>query len=452
MSKFWWMVLPLLVAAGLAHPAFAQADAEMLAGDPLPAPAPAPPPADDLAQAADATADVAALGAPAPEPEASAPLPPVDVDLAIGMDPAGFDDRLQIYGFADFTYLSDNWDTELAVVQQHTRSFMSGNLNLYLAKNLTARARTLAEVRFTFLPNGSVSLTDGSIYDDAAADPTNSYRTTQWGSVIIERAYVEYDLLEHLTIRAGHWLTPYGIWNIDHGSPVVITPGRPYIIGEQFFPEHQTGLELFGSHYHEGFRIGYHLTASNGRGAAEAQLDQDSRLAFGGRLELETPWGLKLGGSYYRGRYTGARGVETPAPTYLEAAYGADARFERGPLLLQAEMIARDKHYPADALGVAAMSGTGTVPGGRDFGFYVLAGYRFSRLWSIMPFVFAEDEEPADHSVFTRSIDVDVGVNLRPTDSLVLKAMLLYDMFDGHTGLVDGHQLTEINLQAAWAF
>ena len=375
-----------------------------------------------------------------------------DVDLAsIGIDPEGYDDKLAFYGFADVGFVSDNWSADVGVVPKHAKTFLVGHLNVYLAKNLSARARTLAEVRFTFLPNGSRSLIDGSVTDNAVTDPTDYYRTTQWGSIIIERVYVEYDVSEHLTIRAGHWLTPYGIWNTDHGSPVIIPVVRPFIIGEQFFPEHQTGLELFGSHYHGGFRLGYHLTASNGRGASEAQVDQDNKLAFGGRLELETPWGLKLGGSYYRGRYTGAAPAGGVAPTYLEAAYGGDLRFERGPLLVQAEVIARDRRFPAEAIAAAAAAGR-PMPGSRDFGYYVLAGYRFDRWWNAMPFVFFEDERPSDPSYFTRSVEIDAGVNFRPIDSLVLKAVAVYDVFDGSVGLVDGHTLYELAAQAAWAF
>jgi hypothetical protein len=418
-----------------------------------PASSPAASPADDLERAADATADVAVVGAPgAAEGDAAGQRDRgahADIDLsALGLEPGApaYDDRLNIFGFADVGFLSDVWSRDPILFPRVTRYFLVGNLNLYLARNLTARARTLAEVRFTFLPNGSTNA-DGSVIDTTAQELTNFFRPAQWGGIVIERAYAEYDVTDHLTIRGGRWLTPYGIWNTDHGSPVVISAVRPYIIGEQFFPEHQTGLDLFGSYHRADFRLGYHLTVSNGRGATEAQLDQDNKLAFGGRLELETPWGLKLGGSYYRGRYTGvATTAGTPPDTYLEAAYGGDFQLDRGPLRIQAEVIARDHHHAVDP---------GTMGGardGRDFGYYVLAGYRFDRLWNVMPFAYYEQERPADPGYFTLSRDVVVGLNFRPTGSMVLKVSAMYDAFDDGPGALDGERLREYLAQAAWAF
>jgi len=84
--------------------------------------------------------------------------------------------------------------------------------------------------------------------------------------------------------------------------------------------------------------------------------------------------GLKAGGSYYRGRYTGLPAAAGAlAETYDEAAYGGDAQFDRGALHLQGEVIARERHYE---VGQRAASAAGFAPDGRDFGFYVLAGYR----------------------------------------------------------------------------
>jgi hypothetical protein len=426
----------------LAKAADATADVANMPGDP-----------DTLAKAADATADVAAVAPPAGAATPAAVKPSSDdIDLsALGLDPgaSAFDDKLNLYGFADFGFTTSHWNKDIPTIPKDAKSFAIGNLNVYLARSLTPKARALLEVRFTFLPNGSTNI-NGTSVDSTANDPTNFSRPVQWGGVVIERAYVEYDVSEHLTVRAGHWLTPYGIWNIDHGSPVIIATVRPYIIGEQFFPEHQTGLDLYGSHTSKGFKLGYHLTGSNGRGGSEAQIDTDNKLAFGGRLELETPWGLKLGGSYYRGRYTALTTVAGQMPqSFLEAAYGADAQFDRGPLHVQGEVIVREHHY-TDGNRMAGPAGF--MPDGRDLGFYALAGYRFTELWNAMPFFVHEDYRPADHSIFERVQGDSLGLNFRPAPSLVLKVAGSYVLFPGNQGLLGHATFWEISSQASWVF
>jgi hypothetical protein len=449
-----WLLAGFLVGAlaprAVAQPASAAlgGDHEVLAGDPLPTAA------DELGMAADATSEVAAM---APAVPGSSIHPSSDaIDLSsLGLEPGApaYDDKLNVYGFADISVQASHWVRKSSFIAQNARTFAIGNLNLYLAKNLTAKARALAEVRFTFLPNGSLNIAGGvvgSTVDTTALDVTNFSRPSQWGGVVIERAYVEYDVTEHLTIRAGHWLTPYGIWNIDHGTPTVLTPGLPYVIGERFFPEHQTGLDLFGNHHRDGYQLAYHATISNGRGATEAQADQDNKFAFGGRLALTTPWGLKVGGSYYRGRYTGLATTAGATPeTYLEAAYAGDAQLDRGALHLQTEVIARDRHYTA---GQRAAATAGFVPDGRDFGFYVLAGYRFERLWNVMPCVGYEDYRPADHWLFPGSGVEDAGLNFRPTPNLVFKLQATHTRFDDGTGLFAGESTYYYTAQACWVF
>lgn len=442
--------LAMVALGALTQHALAQPQPGVGPGDP----APHAHPADDLSKAADATAEVAAIaGSPDGAPPTPAKASSDDIDLSsLGLEPgaAAFDDKLNIYGFADFTYSAFHASRPSPFFRQDTRTFQVGNLNVYLAKNLTHEARTLSEVRFTFLPNGSMNA-DGSLISTSATDVTRETRPVQWGGIVIERAYLEYDVGDHLTIRAGHWLTPYGIWNIDHGSPVILGTYRPYTIGEQFFPEHQTGLDMFGSHYQDGFKLNYHLTVSNGRGATEAVSDLDTELAFGGRLELETPWGLKVGGSYYRGRYTGLPATAVAqGETFHEAAYGGDAQFDRGPLHLQGEASLRERHYE---VGQRAATGAGFAPDGRDIGYYLLVGYRFDRLWNVMPFVIGERYTPTDHSLTSGGSDLSVGLNFRPAPSLVFKLEAERAVAnDDGMGLLAGQKVFVYAAQASWVF
>ena len=72
---------------------------------------------------------------------------------------------------------------------------------------------------------------------------------------IEELCYVEHEFNGLLKLQAGQYLTPYGIWNVDHGSPTIIGIKKPFVVSNELFPEQQTGLQLFGSGFLDPFEI-----------------------------------------------------------------------------------------------------------------------------------------------------------------------------------------------------
>jgi hypothetical protein len=436
-------LLGALFVAGLGHAASAQPTEEVPPAEPVPVePAPVEP--------APAEPDPP-VAAPVAAPVVAAPVEEFDLG-AIGLDATtAFDDKLNIYGFVDFTYAALHVPRPNPIFSD-TRSFGVGNLNLYLSKNLTRKWRTLAEVRMLFAPNGSTN-PDGTVTNTTTKDPGNGYRPIEWGGIRIERVYLEYDLHPKLTVRAGRFLSPYGIWNIDHGSPTIIPTLRPYVIGEQFIPEHQTGIELFGSHYLDEYRIDYHATVSNGRSPAEATQDPDRKLAFGGRLAFTAPLAgtLTLGVSAYRGRASSLPTTIGADPEVVsdEVAYAADAVWNHGGFLAQGEIMVREREF---LVGKRKGRAGGFLPNGRDFGWYVLAGYRFDAAWQVMPFAMVEYYRPLEGILFEVARQGSVGLNFRPAPTIVLKAMAT--MVDttgaGSVGSLD--RLHIYTGQAAWVF
>ena len=430
------------------------------------------PTADDLNKAADATADAAAVAPPSEEmakaadaaaEAASVPATPPpaaaakdDIDLAaLGLDPtaaAAFDDKLNIYGFADVTYQS--FSTRKAVPYlDSSRSFIAGAVDLYLAKNQTEHWRSLAEIRMLYVPNGGQSESTGAITNTAVDDPSNFSLPVTWGGISIERAYVEYDVNNYLTVRAGHFLTPYGIWNTDHGSPTIITPNRPYVISQAYFPEHQTGLDFLGRFPVGDYHVGYHATVTNGRNPTETVSDPDKQIALGGRLEFEAPWAgtLKLGVSAYKGRSTST--VTTPGTipdSYDEVSYAADAMWDHGGWHAQAEFVGNDIHYRD---GSRARTATGFSPDARQRGGYALVGYRFDRLWNVMPYTIFEYQNPIEKAYWDHTISESAGLNFRPTPNIVLKAHFTYAVSKGNETTLFGNNTLYLGIaQIAWVF
>jgi hypothetical protein len=228
-----------------------------------------------------------AAEAPQPEPEsAAAPspapalgLPPTAVELpaedaalndallAAELQKLGLDDiesggsvdtSLHLSGFADFSLMSlfgkaGDWRGAF----ERFPAFSIGNFNLYIDKRLSQTLRMFGEVRLSFLPNGTAppGAAPGEFQSTASEDYANFKRPVRWGGIIIPRVYLEWAPFRFFGVRAGVFLTPYGIWNVDHGSPTIIPVQRPLAVGVAMFPERQTGLEVLGQ-----FDISNHST------------------------------------------------------------------------------------------------------------------------------------------------------------------------------------------------
>lgn len=394
-----------------------------------------------------------------------APAADDDVDLStLGIDPTPADEHLSLYGFADVSWrklLAPDTSVAASLFPKEN-TFLVGNINLYATKKLSRRWRSLLEVRFLYAPQ--LETASGSYESTTAPDPADLDRPIEWGGLSIERVYLEYEVNEWLTVRAGSFLTPYGIWNVDHGSPTIIPVTRPYIIGESLFPHQQTGLEAYGAHAIGDYQLRYHATFTNGRGRFQAVRDLDENKALGARIELETPWldGVHIGISGYRGRYTdrpadfividasGTPVNTTPAGVrYDELSWGADVLVLHGPLQLQAELVGNGRHYLP---GAREQTRGGYASDGRYYGAYALAGYRFDHLWQVMPFGVVEIDRPrpgADLGATSTIYQLTGGFNFRPDPSVVLK--LQYSWVGLRSSLLD-LDIGAFEAQAAWAF
>ncbi len=89
-------------------------------------------------------------------------------------------------------------------------------------------------------------------------------------------------------MRVGIFLTPFGIWNVDHGSPARTMVQPPLMYSSHFggFPERQLGIELYGRARTGAVSWDYHLTVSNGGGPTQLYFDLDDNKAIGARLKV----------------------------------------------------------------------------------------------------------------------------------------------------------------------
>jgi hypothetical protein len=407
---------------------------------------------------------------PAEAPADEAPPALSDAELQqLGFDAAepAVNYDLHLSGFIDFGTTVPLGDSKNLLAKP---AFSIGNLNLYISKNLTESVRTMAEVRFLYLPNGSpVSLTDRSGISTAAYDYSDFNRELRWGGIEIERVYVEWAADPLLTIRVGQFLTPYGVWNVDHGTPTIISIQRPFVIGYAFFPERQTGFELYGRwQTSNNGLLGYHLTLSNGTGPASEYADLDKNKAIGGRVYWEyRKWGeLKLGGSAYYGRNTNATSSGGVVNGKLKVtdkilqqsdslALALDATFKYRGVLLQAEFITQQVAFTdagrTPSFAIATFQ-TNYPADGFRYGGYLLAGYRFD-WFGVMPYVLLQRTGGVDSAQQAQDsgTPIVIGVNVRPIESLVAKFEYTRVIFDKGQ-LFPGYDIELLGAQLAWAF
>jgi hypothetical protein len=353
--------------------------------------------------------------------------------------------KLELSGFTDFSYIQNisPKSSALRKIAYPYSSFSVGNVNLYLAAALAERWKLLAEVRFLYLPSGALNYpntagVEVAPYDTSAIDYADDGRLLNWGGISIQRVQIDYALHPLLSFRFGEWLTPVGIWNVDHGSPVVISVFRPFIIGQRLFPERQTGIQISGEWSGEVDTLGYFLTLSNGRGPSDSYADLDNNKGVGGRAYWTTSrfGSLTLGVSAYKGRFTSRSkeyGITTPAGqapvltavdpvlvSYHEQAIAADLRFEYSGLLVQSEVMQQEVAYEDGARPTFNVSPLADY---RDRGYYALAGYRTPWL-GIMPFGLVEGYNFAVTPYTGPGFSLSYGLNIRPQPNVVVKLQL----------------------------
>jgi hypothetical protein len=334
-------------------------------------------------------------GQAGPEQPGSASEPTADAQLGGEATEAEerFTPSVRLYGFAD-AGIQRSWgglfNSGLAL--SDATNFVLGNVNVYFDASPLEHFRFLTEVRFTTLPNGaeSFSSTSGSMQrqDTGVQDQTSTaggFTTIHWGGIVLERAQIEWTPTDAFNLRVGYFLTPYGIWNVDHGSPTRIMLRPPFFVSVELMPERQTGVDLFGVFHALPWDIGYDLYVSNGRTIGTVDFSDDK--ALGGRVYFRTrrPFPMQFGGSFFRGTtqdYAKAPGVDamgrailarTETVAFNELDGGLDASLDLESLRIRAEVIFKRVVFEPGKRAITYGIANANVT---DSGGYLMLAYR----------------------------------------------------------------------------
>ena len=447
-SRTWASAALSLVVCALAHAALAQDAEAPPPAAPAPAPEVQPSQSDELQRVLERANQLEQRVQQLEQAQVESALAAnTEVNPALLAAPETF----RIYGFADFG-VNHAWVGENSLLRglaSTATTFAVGNLNLYFHFQPDAAWQVLAEIRFTGYPHGEETAfatplggeyarTDTQVID--VGSPATSFQF-RWGGIFIERAYAQYTFSEHLSIKVGQFLTPYGIWNVDHGTPTLIALMMPHFVSAEIFPARQVGIALSGALMMSGWELGYDAYVSNGRTAT--QLDFTSNKAFGGRLKLGrvAPLPIVLGVSFYYGQLDD---IEKEIVSFdpfriqrnfivegTEAGVGADFAVDVDALRIRSEAIMRAVRYEDGKRLPITIGPPGSLkPDNNEYDAYLLAAYRLP-VWGLEPFAYGE----FDHFVSPLGDDQLViagGLNIHFTEFAQLKTevarVLFFDM------------------------
>ena len=354
--------------------------------------------------------------------------------------------QVRIYGFADFGIMRTIAPKDPTYASQFTTplTFYLGRLNLYYDAHPASDFRFLAETRLSLYPNGTSSgvsptgqvlQTSTQVSDISSPNPSAS---VNWGSLILERAVLDWTRYSLFSVRAGLFLTPFGIYNVDHGSPTLIASTLPIYISQGWIPQRQLGVQIFGSYPIAPWELGYAATVSNG--ASDGILDVGDSKAYGGRVfaHRSGELSLTLGGSalyqpYRKNQsqfglaadgsltYSSTRVVERSGLTL-----GGDLSVDYRGLRLRSEMVMYQKRYTPGERDTTNDVMGGLAPDERDVSWYTLLAYRFGRL---EPYLFSDLFVISPTQSLTEAWLPGLGVNVYLQPNVIVKTSWIHPMF-----------------------
>ena len=359
--------------------------------------------------------------------------------------------KIRLYGFSEFgfrkTWINDK--SFFKNIQDDSATFLLGSTNLYLEAQPHPKFRSLNEVRFTLYPNGVPGpdlkqSQSATVFDVTSATGRNK---VSWSGIVLERAILEWKQSDALKVMAGYFLTPYGIWNVDHGSPTLISSGLPGFYAAEYFPTRLTGLQLLGAVTTGDWELGYRAYLTNGR--SRVVFDNQNNKLFGGRLYAtwRPTWGtLTVGGSGFSGTYVEkdyAIKFEEADPystfhveatkkiEYSEWGAAADLALDAGSLRIRSEFVANRTDFsnppavcpiPTDTKCTlrqpTSIPGT-FYPDRTRWDLYGLVAYRLPFL-GLEPYVYAEYDRRPDFTSSASAI-LSGGLNVYLTASARIK-------------------------------
>ncbi len=361
--------------------------------------------------------------------------------------------KIDVYGFFDLTFFRFfAEDNRLENLLPASSSFTISTLNLYFYSEMTDTLSAIAELQFSFQPLGEEpqlelpSLGTGYERTDTTVHSTITNEEYKYGAVTLERVHLKYQPFDFFGVIAGRYLTPYGIWNVDHGSPVLIGVNHPHMQTVHIVPKAQTGLQVFGRFFPTSSNyIDYAVTLSNGRGPLESMKDLDENKGVGMRFRYTYDGDAFsiAGGAYgYMGDFTDIKKIMNSTGVNMDVDeeitlkyrewigsldllvkfYGVRIQMEFAEALTMYDEDTRPRDVGGYFANFAEVSAYGLLA-------YTLPLSKWLGSKLITPFFMYEFQQRWDTSTDTPGQVFHGGINFRPSPFVVLKAEYLQSYY-----------------------
>ena len=318
--------------------------------------------------------------------------------LLVGIHPFGRskcfsqEQKLHVYGFFDVEAEVSNKD---AAGKRWT--FDQHHLNVITTYILDDRFRVSTEIEWEH----------GPLYSPASST----------GNIYLAKAFLEYKHSDAFLVRAGKFLSPFGIYNERHdATPTFLSTFLPQsVYGNKelsfggkgrLFAKHSTGVQALGNLTAGEWEAKYQVYLSNGRGPNDSEQDNNANKGLGWRLAIRPPVEeLRIGTSYYTDKNGTAKNTK-------QTSLGFDVEYDISAAHIEAE-------YFLPELETVDTAGVPTGRFRRVNGYYVLGAYTFFDV--LTPFVRYESFDP-DLDIGNNGENITtVGLNYAVTSSVFLK-------------------------------
>ena len=212
----------------------------------------------------------AAVSAPGPSQDLASLTESVN-QISKGLSQRSDDTGLPVHGFAD---VGGAWSRGADPVR--LRGFNIGTLDIYLTPQFGDRVKSLVELAFEYEEDGG-------------------------GEVDLERLQLGYSVSDALTLWAGRFHTPFGLWNTSyhHGAHLQTSLSRPRFVEFEdkggIIPAHSVGLWANGKSRLGAGKLTYDTYLTNGPRIRDRHLnfnaftDDNANKMLGGTIGYELP-------------------------------------------------------------------------------------------------------------------------------------------------------------------